>query len=203
MAGKRIQFNRLLPKRPGQGFTLMEIVVSTTIFAVTVTLMLSLFNYTLKINRRVQSLRQISQGTRNFTEVLAREIRNGQIDYSSVLPGCTNNYGSATNSSLGLITKDGDRQCFSISGTDLVLNKSVSGNTFTENVNPTNFRVKSGSMHFIVRPTTDPYAAVYPGIQPFVTITAVFEVQLSPNDPIISIPYQTTISTDVYDVPHR
>lgn len=185
------------------GFTLMEIVVATTIFATSVTLMLTLFNYTLKINRRVQGLRQIAQGTRNFTETLAREIRNGQIDYHSSLAGCNNDYTSATNSSLGIINQSGDRLCFSISGTNLNLTKSSSGTTYqAEAVNPANFRVKTGSMHFVVRPTSDPYTTPYPGVQPFVSVTAVFEVQLSANDPVISIPYQTTISTDVYDVPH-
>lgn len=192
--------------RSQSGFTLTEIIVSLAIFATTVTLILNLFNYTLKINRRVQALRQVAQGTRSFTEALSREIRNGEIDYHSTLTGCNNDYSSATNSSLGLINKDGDRLCFSISGTDLVLNKSVSGNTYSENVNPTNMKIRTGSMHFIVRPVTDPFVTVsgsYPGIQPMVTITAVFEVQLTAADPIISIPYQTTISTDVYDIPHK
>jgi prepilin-type N-terminal cleavage/methylation domain-containing protein len=66
-----------------QGFTLMEIVVSTTIFAVVLTMTLAIFNYALKINRRTEALRQTTQGMRNFTEFLVKEIRNGKIEYSA------------------------------------------------------------------------------------------------------------------------
>jgi prepilin-type N-terminal cleavage/methylation domain-containing protein len=64
-----------------QGFTIMEIVVATTIFSVVVAVMMSLFNYVLKINRRSEALRQATQGVRNFVEILSKEIRNGKIDY--------------------------------------------------------------------------------------------------------------------------
>ena len=66
------------------GFTLMEIVVSTTIFAFVSVAMMALFNYTLKINRRSEALRQATQGMRNFVEYLVKEIRNGEIDYAIV-----------------------------------------------------------------------------------------------------------------------
>ncbi|MCL5774789.1 MAG: hypothetical protein M1333_01090 [Patescibacteria group bacterium] len=66
------------------GFTLMEIVVSTTIFAFVSVAMMAMFNYTLKINRRSEALRQATQGMRNFVEYLVKEIRNGEIDYGIV-----------------------------------------------------------------------------------------------------------------------
>lgn len=66
------------------GFTLMEIIVATTIFAVTCASILALFNYTLKINRRAEAIRQASQGARNLIEYIVKEVRNGQIDYGVV-----------------------------------------------------------------------------------------------------------------------
>ena len=68
-------------KNKQSGFTLMEITVATSIFAVVMVSLLSLFNYVLKINRESEALRQASQGMRNFVEYLVKEIRNGQIDY--------------------------------------------------------------------------------------------------------------------------
>lgn len=70
-------------KNPKQqaGFTLMEIVVATTIFSVVAVAMTSLFNYTLKINRRTEAIRQAAQGMRTFVEGLTKQIRNGQIYY--------------------------------------------------------------------------------------------------------------------------
>lgn len=71
-------------KSNSAGFTLMEIVVSTTIFAFVSVAMMTMFNYTLKINRRSEALRQATQGMRNFVEYLVKEIRNGEVDYGIV-----------------------------------------------------------------------------------------------------------------------
>lgn len=119
---------RLSSTKSGAGFTLMEIVVSTTIFVIVFMALLSLFNYTLKINRRGEALRQASQGMRNFVEFLVKEIRNGQLDYyvasgtnlepafSSTSP-CkppsslgANTYYTQDNR-IGLINTDGVQEC--------------------------------------------------------------------------------------------
>jgi prepilin-type N-terminal cleavage/methylation domain-containing protein len=63
------------------GFTLMEIVVASTVFAMVVAALMSMFNYTLKINRRTDSLRQATQSMRNLIEFIVKEVRNGEIDY--------------------------------------------------------------------------------------------------------------------------
>ncbi len=79
-----------MKKTKGQtGFTLMEIVVATTIFTVVFSALLTLFNYTLRINRRSEALRQATQGMRNFVENLVKEIRNGQVSYGVLDPGAT------------------------------------------------------------------------------------------------------------------
>ena len=66
-----------LNKKNSAGFTLMEIVVATTLFAIVFSSLLGLFNYILKINRKSEALRQASQGARDFVEYLVKEIRNG------------------------------------------------------------------------------------------------------------------------------
>lgn len=63
------------------GFTITELMVSVTIFVTTITLMMNLLNYTLKIQRKTEAFRQASQGMRNFVEFIVKEIRNGRIDY--------------------------------------------------------------------------------------------------------------------------
>lgn len=78
------------PKINMAGFTLMEILVATTVFAIVVAALMSMFNYTLKINRRSESLRQATQGMRDLIELLAKEVRSGQIDYG-VLGGQAQN----------------------------------------------------------------------------------------------------------------
>lgn len=186
-----------------RGFTLTEIVVATTIFATVITVMFSLFNYTLKINRRTEALRQASQGVRNFTEFLVKEIRNGKIDYQSppVVSQCSTSYASATKY-LALVNVDGERECiyFEQVGSIGTIKIAKSGVTALS-IPPVNFNVDQSSFQFFVRPATDPYVAPYPKIQPFVSLTMKFVVTL-PTGEIVTIPYQTSVSTEDYSVPH-
>lgn len=145
-------------KKNGAGFTLMEIVVSTTIFVFVFVGLLSLFNYTLKINRRAEALRQATQGMRNFVEFLVKEIRNGQLDYYvingtsavSAFSGTspcrlpvggvgTPTYANKSNW-LGIINTDGVQQCFyygkadgsyvdTIGNTPITFSSSTGGST--------------------------------------------------------------------------
>lgn len=200
-----------------KGFTLIEIVVSTTIFAVVLSLMLTLFNYTLKINRRSESLRQVTQGMRNFTEFLIKEIRNGRIDYGSPdqisslpVPPCPQPHTlydttSQGDTSLGLVNLDGEQECIYRSGTDLMIVKRIGTNTFpAQKLNPPGVSITK--LTFYIRPAgidVNPYNTIAPPrIQPFVSLIATFKVQLSPSDAAYTIPYQTSISTDQYDLPH-
>jgi len=75
------QYNNKTILSKQYGFTLMEIMVATVIFAIVTVSLLSLFNYVLKINRRGEALRQAAQDSRDFVEFLVKEVRNGQIDY--------------------------------------------------------------------------------------------------------------------------
>lgn len=126
-------------QKVNSGFTLMEIVVATTIFAIAVTSLLSLFNYVLKINRRSQALAQASEGMRNFIEFLAKEIQNGQIDYdiaggqtyttsispcsapgtanTSIGAGAASTYSTQENK-IGIINTDGLQECIFYSKPD-------------------------------------------------------------------------------------
>lgn len=192
-----------------KGFTLMEIVVSTAIFATTLTLMLTLFNYTLKINRRVEALRQVAQLTRGFTEPLIREIRNGRIDYESNDPNCpVSNYDTANNASLAIIAPDGTRLCYFLNNQEqaLYVSKNTNSGYLEERITSDNVTIDPSNFRIIVRPTTDPASNPVFTIQPFVTILAKFSVQLAVGEPATVIPYQSTISSDVYNpnlIPHE
>lgn len=189
------------------GFTLIEVLVSTAIFVVVVSAMLALFNYTLKINRQVQALREVVQGTRTFAETITREIRNGRIDYSSWTSECdATNYQFLNNQSLSILSKSGDRLCFYFdsSGKLALKRQTPSGVETAEVFDSPKFTVDSTSFRFTVMPQTDPnvaeaHTSTYPRIQPFVTIAAEFKLDNGTTTPTM-IDYQTTISTDVYDI---
>ncbi len=90
---------------------------------------------------------------------------------------------------------------------NMMLSKiSVTGERSLSQVNPKNLAIDPTSFRFYVRPLTSPYEATAlpskPGIQPFVTMVMKLSVQISPLEPIVTLPYQTTVSTDVYDIPH-
>ena len=136
---KRKKYGFSLEARSSQleavlGFTLMEVVVSVAIFAGVITMMLSLFNSTLRIYRRIEAQRQVAQSVRTTMEFLVKEIRNGKVDYSvsdgvTVLtpiapckaPGLAasavqgnlgqNSYSVADTTVLGLVNLEGEREC--------------------------------------------------------------------------------------------
>lgn len=182
---------------------MMEIIVATTIFAGTLTLMFAMFNYTLKISRRGDALRQATQGMRNFTEFIVKEIRNGKIDYAAgslvAIGSCPDGVYSETSTSLGLTAIDGERQCIYWNSTTkaLMVQKET---TAAYSLNPQFFTVED--VKFFIRPLTDPYTgAPLPRTQPFVTLAITFRTQPYAGEAAITIPYQTTVSTDVYDIP--
>jgi len=213
------------------GFTLMEIVVATTIFVIVTAGLMSLFNKTLKINRRSEALRQATQGMRSFVEFLVKEVRNGQINYfvingtqlapSSPIGPCSApvSVGDPTyknkENRLGMISFSGEEECVYFgnesgnplpAGTftapadknyTLVLQRA---NGVKQIINPVNFRIES--LMFLIRPLKDPYTPVggFVGVQPFVNINIKFVAKL-PTGESVSIYYQTTVSTNKYDIP--
>ncbi len=185
------------------GFTLMEIVIATAIFATVVASILGLFNKVLQINRKVQATRQVAQASRNFTEILSREIRNGRIDYPDSGPCEYGQYRKSDNQVLAIVTYTGDRLCFYYDkpSQSLILQRQTATSTTTESINPSNLTINNNSFRFIVRPSSSPLSDNQ-GIQPMVTIIAQFEIYKGQSDQVL-IPYQTTISTDVYDIPHK
>lgn len=143
--------------RDKNGFTLMEIVVATTIFALVSAAMMALFNYTLQINRRSEALRQATQGMRDFVEFLVKDIRNGQVDYGLVDPTgnsvnpvypapCTapvvgaDTYAAQENK-LAIVNVQGDEECVYLAygpgaAAGNTLYSYVGNGVFANNTNP-------------------------------------------------------------------
>jgi type II secretory pathway pseudopilin PulG len=240
-----IQQKKILNKpsfsKNGAGFTLMEIVVATTIFALVGTAMMGLFNYTLKINRRTEALRQATQGMRTFVEGLVKQVRNGQVYYgldnsfSPPTPAVDNSTvcgaGAAYNryyqdkeNRLRITDTDGADVCFylanslgayvnagNFSGSQLIMEKNVGSGYVKQVLSPSNFYVDN--LVFFVRPVCDPYnhcdaasGNIYspgqpPKIQPSVSIFLKLRVLLATGE-TVRINYQTSVSSNKYDIPN-
>lgn len=215
--------------RDSNGFTLMEVMVSVSIFATVIVLMLSLFNYSLRIQRRTEALRQVSQNVRSVTEFLVKEIRNGQIDYgikdgeflesnpfvgSSNCPAAVAGWDTLGTPTYGLFNYgvvlyniDGERECVywdnnSSSPTfqSVMIHKE---NYAADSLHTSN--VKVTMLKFYVRPQKDPYTTAGAGLvetQPSVTIVLKAQVTL-PTQEIREIYYQTSVSTNIYNIPNE
>ena len=195
------------------GFTLMEIIVSTALFVIVVSAMLGMLDRILQVNRRVQAVRELVQGTRSFTETLAREVRNGRIDYTTWVgdTDCdpTIEY-PGSKKALALQRYNGDKICFFMNNSGRIFLKRSGNNSSQEVFNSQRFSIDQDSFRMHVFPKTDPNPPSYdpesgtgatlPEIQPFVTLVARFQYDGGPEVGTLEMNYQTTISTDVYDV---
>lgn len=232
---KRIQAGKLFSgnKKFLTGFTLMEIVVATTIFAIVVTAILSLFDYALKINRKSEAIRQATQGMRNFIETFVKDIRNGEIEYGTKDNGLSPRgfnigpCGSATavtisngtayyagkENKISLINSEGEHECvfyannsgayvsntYNDSSGILMIQKE---NGLSQRLNPVNTKIENFVLY--IRPVKDPYNNVggYEKIQPVVSLMMKFTAEL-PTKEKVSLYYQTSVSTNKYDIPNQ
>lgn len=217
---------RMMRISTNKGFTLIELLVSISVFAVVVTLSISLFNQVLRIQRRTEVLRRANQSLRNMSEFIVKEVRNGKIDYG-VSGGTTPKTGyptncpqitqtqinngdstyvwnnSARNKGLAIVNAAGESECIYYKATEQALYLEKVGLTTPQklssgDVTVTRFEVR-------VSPGKDPYMATGTGLattQPAVQI--LLEVRaILPGGDARTISYQTSVSTNVYDIPRN
>ncbi len=187
-----------------KGFTLIEAVVATGLFAITLSSVIGVYLATIKINRRTDLIRTASENARYITEYMSKEIKNGQIAYSGVVSSpCTSAlFLTGDSPVLPIVNVDGDRLCFYIgsssgqvssSGPDLWV---IKNNMQPIKINSSN--VKITRMSFYVNPATDPYVAGST-IQPRVTLIGLVQA-ISGSQDNVTMPVQTSITLPTYDV---
>ena len=188
-------------KEMQQGFTLIEALVATFLFAIVMASVTDVYLSTVKVNRRTDTIRTASESARFIVESMTKEIRNGQIDYFTAISPCSNVPASPAYS-LAILSSENDRICFfvgnnngqlSSSGTSLWL---VKNNLSPVKVNGTGVNING--LKFYVAPTYNPYNTGS-NISPRVTIAGSVQVTSGGQDNVV-IPIQTTISIPVYDI---
>lgn len=187
---------RACKNKSGQsGFTLVEAIVATALFAFAVTSIIGVYIFTVRVNRRTDTIRSASENARFISEFLTKEIRNGQIDYSNPIAPCPALL-SNPGTTLAVVNIDGDHECFSLSGTNLVYAKNAGG-VLLAPVQLNDPKIKISGLQFYISPTCNPYSAGAK-TEPTVTINAQVQANPDPQDNII-LPIQTTISIPKYD----
>lgn len=149
--------------KPQKGFTLIEAVVATAVFAFVVSSTVGVYLSVLKLDRKSRGQRAVFDNGRFIMEFVGKEIRNGTIQYSAYPAGTT-----AGRTDLYLTNVEGVLEHFTIDANgNVVLDKAGVGTT-----NLTTGGVKASvNSKFLVSPATDPYTLAKSfNEQPHVTV---------------------------------
>ena len=168
----------------GDGFTLIEAVVAVSVFAVAVTAIVGSLLAVLRINEKSRAIRVVEQNARFLSEFIAREVRNGSLNYAAYGGGL-----SQPESVLHLINSNNEAESIYLSGSTLYLNKSGVGAAPL-----TSADVVVSNLNFYIYPLSDPFQVGGPNAQPRVTFTFKLTSNLSirPTDQA-SINVQSTV----------
>ncbi len=175
--------------QPQKGFTLIEAVVATSVFAFVISSILGVYVATLQLDRKTRAQRAVAQNGRFIMEFLAKEVRNGTISYAS-FPGSA----VAGTGDLYLENQSSLVEHLSLSGTNLVLNKNASNTNMNSN------SVKVTKLAFYVSPSHDPFtsAKTY-NEQPHVTVVLELTSNYSANAiDIVKLNLQDTFGIRYY-----
>jgi len=177
-----------IPHSKQRGFTLIEALVAAAVFTFVVSATVGVYLSVTRIDAKTRAQRAVSADGRFIMEILAKEIRNGVIDYSG--SGCTN--GSNT---ICLINQDGEFVRITYDGSSILTMARPAG---TSQLNSAQVRVTSFTS--ALYPSSDPYTlANGEDTQPYITLS----MQLDSNFTTASadsarLPLQSTFAVRYY-----
>jgi Tfp pilus assembly protein PilW len=180
-----------------KGFTIIEAVVATTVFAFVFSSIVGIYLSTIQLDRKSRSERSVAENARFIMEFLAKEVRNGRIDYSAYSGQTANEVNE-----LHIINQGEEPESFRLAGsncnTNGICNITLTKGTETTNLNSTYIRITK--LEFRVSPIGDPFtAAENYNEQPRVTIFIEFTShQGAKAIDVAKMNLQTTLSTRYY-----
>ncbi len=175
--------------RASSGFTIIEAVVATSVFAFAAVSIVGVYLAVQRLNQASATLQALQQNGRFVTEDITKIVRNGQIDYASY-PGSL--VSEPSTGDLYLIDRDGVHLHIFQSGTVLVIGKTGFGSS-----NLTGAEVKVLNFKAFVWPSTDPFAGGSVLQQPTVTVYLQLQGNVYPRDQTL-FSIQTTAVTRQY-----
>jgi len=139
MKAKQITIKKRIQNK---GFTLVELLVSISIFSLIVSAMSGAFVSTIRAQRKSVAFQQLLQQTSYLEEYMSRSIRMGKKDINGTCIGEKSNY-EITRSGNGIefMNYNGNCEEFYLSGLELRQNKNnvdlalTSSNLIVENIN--------------------------------------------------------------------
>jgi prepilin-type N-terminal cleavage/methylation domain-containing protein len=149
-------------KTNSSGFTLMEILVSISLFAFVFSSSAVVYISALRLDSKTRAERAVVQNGRFIMEYLAREIRTGRINYSGI--------NNATH--LSLINQANETiHLYWVNNTGDSDDKKLIVEKPSGSVALNSSEVQISNLRFYLAPTVDPYKlSNNSGVQPHVTI---------------------------------
>jgi prepilin-type N-terminal cleavage/methylation domain-containing protein len=194
--------------RSNRGFTLIEILVSTAIFAIVLSALTAAFVYISQLQRRTNAIRAANDNVRYVSDFLSKEIRNGSLlPVSSPSLGPCSDYLATKVQSynwLQIVNVNGDQECFylgtagsgnnpgslSLNGPELWIVKQPAGTASALAAQSLNL---SAAQITNLTFTVENYNPTNPSLQPFVTIQGTVVSNKDPQD-VVSVPFETSIT---------
>lgn len=176
------------PPHSRAGFTLMEMLISISVFMLFIGLVASSYISLVKANNTANDMQKLYRETRNVFDTFAAEIRNGAIDYSCVNPDtdvyCIENQNSSAGELkvLGVLNKeDSGRSLFKEKNGKILFQKQTRDPSGLSWVYTSDWQALTAEksrveeLKFFISPLKNPYSAENAGddslqIQPSVTI---------------------------------
>ncbi|MBI4235347.1 prepilin-type N-terminal cleavage/methylation domain-containing protein [Candidatus Peregrinibacteria bacterium] len=187
-----------------RGFTLVEMLVSMTIFMTFVGILISSYSSIIKAQKEANDYRAMYTEARAVFDTLIGELREGMVDYGN------SEYGNACNSfittmteNLLLVSKDETKKKIWLDKTDpahSILKIETAGGQ-TKSLNSGDVSVTD--FEFKIYPLADPYSPQNVDknqyqFHPFVTIFVSFEKEKVTGEPY-KVDFQTTVSSRIYN----
>ena len=142
-----------------QGFTLIEAIVSTAVFAFLISSVLGVYMATLQLDKKSKAFRVTTQNARFISEYINKEVTNGSVNY-----GGTNN-----TSTLSLINQNNETETIQLSGDNLTLSKIINSSSVSTNLNSDQVKITKAA--FLLNPASNPFTpAKNVNIQPSITV---------------------------------
>ncbi len=199
-----------------QGFTLIEILVSTAIFIIVISALATSLSYVIKLQRRTNALRTANDNVRYITDFFSKEIRNGTPTFNTsaaVLPGCGYYAGfpdSYTQNWFQLVNVSGDNECIFLSANGITANTTGPGIWITKqpsgsaSVLPAQ-QLNTGtaqitSLTFTIASQSSSSVSYSNDQQPYVIIKGTVVANTDPQN-IVTIPFESSISILDYGLP--
>src|SRR6266545_5336500 len=106
-------------KNQNSGFTLIEVIVSMSLFIFVIMSIMGLYLSILRLEKRTRFERSLTQNGRFIYEFLEKEITNGHVDYAKTLCGQAN-----SNNDVYLVNQANENEHIYLKDADLMLCKA-------------------------------------------------------------------------------